>query len=92
MDDKPILTVELLRQLLTYNPETGELFWKERGPEWFNIKSRDSRPGWNTQWAGQPALNCRQSSGYRNGHILGHGMQAHRAAYAIQTGVELSDT
>ena len=29
------LTAEIARELLTYNPDTGKLFWKERSPKYF---------------------------------------------------------
>ena len=35
MANKPLPTPEVLRQLLTYDPETGKLFWAQRGAEWF---------------------------------------------------------
>ena len=91
MANKPILTVEVLRQLISYDPETGELTWKRREAHWFKVDKRNSGPGWNTKWAGKPALNCLQRSGYRNGHLFNVNLQSHRAAYAIGTGIELSD-
>ena len=50
---KPELTAEVARDLLTYNPETGVLRWREREPKWF------TSPGycktWNTKHAGREA-------------------------------------
>lgn len=34
-DDKGRVQPWVLRELIDYNPETGEIRWKERGPEWF---------------------------------------------------------
>lgn len=39
------ITPEILRQLLHLDEETGKLYWKERGPEWFN--SERSCKIWN---------------------------------------------
>lgn len=37
---------DVLRQLLRYEPETGKLWWKERGAEWFSSSTgRPAEPG-----------------------------------------------
>lgn len=83
-------TPETLRLLLRYDAETGLLFWKERGPEWFVVgKDGQERNAakWNARWAGQPALNSTSAShGYCDGAVLGVGVLAHRAAFAIAHG------
>ena len=48
------LTAEIARELLTYNPDTGKLFWKERSAKYFNNPNYTKR--WNTQWAGKEDL------------------------------------
>lgn len=52
---KPIhLSRDELRQLLRYEPETGKLFWRHRGPEWF--RPDDNRANqWNSRCADKEA-------------------------------------
>jgi hypothetical protein len=89
------LTVAVLRGLLIYDPMTGQLCWRKRGPEWFTEETRHSQAhrtnGWNAKWAGKPALNYVYQGAYRSGSVLGIQILAHRAAYAIATGIELKD-
>lgn len=83
MAKRPLPSVEVLRQLLRYEPETGKLFWRERGPEWF--KCERDRKIWNTKNAGNEALNYLHK-GYFVGTLLGVRVQAHRAAFAMHIG------
>lgn len=81
---------EVLRQLLRYDPETGKLFWRERGPEWFR-DGRDSAAHnaakWNARFAGKEAINSASAShGYLDGAILGIGVLAHRVIFAMAYG------
>ena len=48
------LTAEIVRELLDYNPDTGDLFWKERPLKYF--KSERSARRWNTTYAGKKAF------------------------------------
>ena len=50
------LTAEIVRELLDYNPDTGDLFWKERPLKYFK-KEVDARK-WNAQWAGKKAFTA----------------------------------
>jgi len=83
--------INVLRNLLDYDPQTGILTWRARGPEWF--KGTDPRGAqwaannWNAKFAGKSALNCSQRSGYRTGAVLAIPLVAHRVAYAIHTGL-----
>ena len=84
------LTAEIARELLTYNPNTGKLFWKERSAKYFkNFKM--SRKSWNTQWAGKEALTAitRRKSGQigrLDGRVLNKKYLAHRIAWLIYYG------
>ncbi len=71
-----ILTQEVLQELLDYNPETGELRWKERDRKWF--KSDRAMNALNASIAGKPALDCTMANGYKCGSVLRHLMLAHR--------------
>ena len=77
MANKPLPTPEVLRQLMTYDPETGKLFWKERGPE---------QAAWNRAWAGKETFTAPSGHGYRVGHINGSKYYAHRVAFAYVHG------
>jgi hypothetical protein len=80
--------VDLLRQLLTYEPATGQLFWKPRGPEHFtdSVRSKDKKwRRWNVRHAGTEAFTA-LSWGYKTGKLLGHYATAHRVAWALHYG------
>lgn len=88
MAAKPLPSPEVLRQLLRYEPETGKLFWRERGPEWFNAGNTSAEANcaaWNRRQAGKEAL-ISYSHGYRSGGILGRAFLAHRVIWAIVHG------
>lgn len=90
MAKKDLPPVEVLRQLLRYEPETGKLFWLERGPEWF--ETSDPRGpewlmnAWNGRFAGKEAFTSMTYKGYMAGHLLSKPLLAHRLAWAIYTG------
>jgi hypothetical protein len=76
MAKEDLLPVDLLRQLLRYEAETGKLFWLHRP---------DARQEWNTRYAGKEAMTavCR---GYRTGHVNGVACRAHRVIWALVHG------
>lgn len=86
---KALPSIEVLRQLLDYDPDTGALTWRERGPEMF-VCGRNSPEGsarsFNTHYAGKPALSAKDNNGYGHGHILREKYQAHRIAWKMGTG------
>lgn len=77
---------DLLRQLLTYEPDTGLLFWKERGPQWFNADARLSAVkkcnAWNARNAGRQAFTASDHKGYLQGQVAGYHTMAHRVIWA----------
>jgi hypothetical protein len=81
----------VLLQLLRYEPETGKLYWRERGPEWFSAGHRTietySRQ-WNARWARKEAFNRVRADGYMGGKILGTEYLAHRIIVKMMSGVE----
>lgn len=83
------LTPALLDTLIHYNPSTGVLTWKTRGPEHFFGQQQppeQSAKIWNSRNAGRPALNSVSGNGYLHGAIFGVTITAHKAAWAIYHG------
>ena len=83
------LTAEIARELLTYNPDTGKLFWKERPLKYF--KNPTHRKSFNNQWAGKEALTAitRRKSGQiarLDGCVLTKSYYTHRIAWLIYYG------
>lgn len=88
MATKHPIPVETLHQLLRLDPETGRLYWRERGLEWFKDgghTAAHTRAMWNKQNAGREALTS-TSHGYRNGMILRGSYMAHRVVFALYHG------
>lgn len=71
------LSPDDLRGLLTYDAETGKLFWKAR---------ESVSHGWNARNAGREAFTATRKDGYKWGTIHNHQYLAHRVAFAIHTG------
>lgn len=87
---KKLPSPRVLRRLISYDPETGELRWKER-PVWMFAKARYTRSAnaqaWNTRYAGKLALASIEEKGYLTGSlIMGVRVKAHRAAWAYHYG------
>jgi len=81
------ITPEILRELISYNPETGIFTWRERAPHWFLNKASHGR--WNTKFAGKRAGSpAVEKSGYvaRELCICGRYIREHRAAWLYMTG------
>lgn len=78
------LSPQVLRELLTYNPDTGELFWKHRDTKWFP-HGRFAKT-WNTRFANNKAFTSVDSAGYFRGSVFGDPYLAHRVAWAVYYG------
>lgn len=70
-------SIELLRQLLECDPETGDLFWKPRTGKW--------AARWNTLHAGKRA-GWIDASGYRAIKVFDQIILAHRVIWAMVHG------
>jgi hypothetical protein len=75
---------ELLRKLLSYDPETGKLFWNYRPLDLF--EKMQAWAAWNTKWAGQEAFTSIDNHGYYQGRVCSRHMQAHRVIWAVVKG------
>lgn len=80
----PLTQAELL-ELLSYDPETGGLTWRERDRRWFK-EERHWRQ-FNTLFAGKPALNAENGEGYLRGRLNGSCVRAHRVIFVMAYGI-----
>lgn len=89
MAERSLITPELCRQLLHYEPGTGKLFWLPRPASMYRDNEKWSAAhaaaAWNAKWAGREAFTCLKD-GYGFGSILGHPVKAHRVCWAIAHG------
>lgn len=83
-------TPEQLRELLTYDPKTGKLFWKERPERMFKDTpgrtKEHAHANWNSRYAGKEAFTAAHGEGYRQGLVFGWPYLAHRVIWAIVYG------
>lgn len=90
MDMKPLPPIDVLRQLLDYNPETGILTWKARDPKWFKADAIRTAEQvchwWNARFAGKAAFTAKDSRGYRQGSINGVAYLANRVCWTMAHG------
>lgn len=88
MFEKNEITIEMLREFLEYNPESGKLYWKTRGYKWFEKNSRPAEhcaKAWNTKHSGKEAFIRVGDNGYLFGKIFMHSYLAHRVIWAMVT-------
>jgi hypothetical protein len=86
---KVLPSAELLRAILRYDKNSGELFWRER-PEW---TFKEGTPlcvirSWNAQHPHRPAFITLNKKRYWNGYVNGVPYLAHRVIWKIVFGVE----
>lgn len=73
--------IDQLKKYISYNPETGELLWRER----CTSKSVHNQR-FNSTYAGKPALSAPCRNGYLKGAHGGKSLLAHRVAWALHYG------
>ena len=89
MAENIIPTPEQLRELLTYDPDTGKLYWKERAVDFFadgNVGRDIVCERWNKRYSGKEAFTATNKGGYKVGSIFDSLLRAHRVAWAIYYG------
>lgn len=79
----------LIPQVLRYEPDTGELYWKHRPAGMFTSTDKRSADwaaaNWNSKHAGKPAFTAVGAHGYRCGRLQGSGLLLHRVAFVLMT-------
>ncbi|MFY0633637.1 MAG: HNH endonuclease [Vannielia sp.] len=90
MANRPLPSPEVLRQLLSYDPEAGALQWQERPEHFFQTEDPRGRgwlcSQWNSRNAGKEALTNTNGDGYKQGRIFGVTVKAHRVIWAMTYG------
>ena len=83
---KPLPNQALLHALLTYEPATGKLFWKERDTATFaSVRVGNT---WNTRYAGTEAFTAVDRKGYLIGAINNTLYRAARIIYMMHYGTD----
>lgn len=81
---------EVLRELITHDPMTGEMWWKPRSAAYFQDTDRFPAQAqaniWNGKNAGKPAFARISAKGYRVGCIFGKFHLSHRVIWKMVTG------
>jgi HNH endonuclease/AP2 domain len=81
---RPDITPELLRQLLTLDEATGDLFWKERPVEYFY--SAGIARAWNERYAGTAVGQRKHGRGYQQIDIMDKKLFVHRVVFTLVHG------
>jgi hypothetical protein len=85
-----MISVETLKSVLDYDPNTGEFRWKIRKPDTFKSGKYSAdrvANAWNVKYAGKPAFTSQDSVGYLQTNICSKVCRAHRVAFAMHYGV-----
>ena len=73
----------VLREMFTYDPDSGDLIWKERPPGHF--RNQHACNAWNARFAGKTAGGV-SGTGYRNVGINGTLYLVHRIIWKLHHG------
>ena len=78
------IPIDILKELLDYNSETGKLYWKKRNRKYFS-SDRDWKR-WNTRYSEKEAFTAKGKSGYYLGRIFNKMYLTHRVIWALHYG------
>lgn len=85
-----LLTQEIVRELLDYDPETGVLTWKPRDVKWFKDDNRYTAEQccrrWNSKWANKTCGYLQNHYGYTIVTIDSKKYYAHRIIWLFVFG------
>lgn len=79
-----------LSDIISYDPDTGALFWKNRPASMFLAGKQTAEHNaaiWNGKFAGKPALASSDKRGYLTGHLFSKPVKAHRVIWHLVHGV-----
>lgn len=84
------ISIELLRELVALDANTGLLTWRKRRPEHFTKTAKRTAEhmaaNWNALYEGQSALACVDAAGHLSGRINCRLIFAHRVVFALTHG------
>lgn len=84
-----MIDVEILRELVFYDRETGVFYWKHRAVHHFNNSKYAEY--WNGKYAFRECFNTKNVEGYNIGSFKSKNYYAHRVAWAYITGIWPTD-
>lgn len=82
-------SAEMLRALLSYEQDTGLLFWKKRDVSMFKDGAQSAQwrcDRWNSRFEGKRAFTAKKSDNYYHSSIGGKWMSAHRVIWKMVKG------
>ena len=85
------ITIDVIKKLIHADFESGKMFWKPRGLDWYYDERGESyavakMKRFETRCSGKEALNTLDSRGFKRGHILRNYFKAHRVIFAMRWG------
>lgn len=78
------IDINLLREVLSYDPCSGKLTWKYRPQNMF--PTHKAYRTWNVKNSGKEAFTSTAVNGYKQGRIFSNAYTAHRVAWALHHG------
>ena len=89
MHNQDLPTPAMLRKFLTYDPDTGLLYWRARTPDMFADGKQTAThvcARWNACFTGKEAFTFVKDSGYKVSKIFAKTYYAHRIIWTLWNG------